>query len=253
MPKVKIGVHVRPQHTTIDALRAAWKAADEMGVDTITTWDHFHPLQGDPAGAHFECWSLLSAMAVDTKRAQIGSMVCAVNYRNPDLLADIARTVDHLSGGRLILGIGAGNSQRDHDDYDIPFGEPRDRLRALKEALPRIKERLAKLNPPPIGKVPIMIGGGGEQVTLRLTAQYADLWNGGGTPDGLRHKNQVLDEWCRKLGRNPADIERTANIPAAAPADQIQAFADAGADRLQLQWDHPFDTKPIEAALKLRG
>lgn len=233
-------------------MRTAWKAADELGVDTITTWDHFHPLQGDPAGTHFECWSLLAAMACDTKHAQIGSLVCAINYRNPELLADIARTVDHISGGRVILGVGAGNSERDHVDFGYGFPSAPERLRALRDALPRIKERLKKLNPPPMGPLPIMIGGGGEQVTLKLTAQYADLWNGGGAPDVLRHKNQVLDDWCAKIGRDPKEIERTSNIAVTA-IDRIDEYVEAGAQRLQIQWDHPFDLKPIEQALKVRG
>ena len=252
MARFKVGVHIRPQHTNIQALRQAWKAADDLGVDSITTWDHFYPLQGDPTSTHFECWSLLACMAAETKRAQIGSLVCAIKYRNPDLLADIARTIDHISGGRLILGVGAGNSQRDHDAYGYDFGTPGDRLRALRDALPRIKSRLAQLNPPPIGPMPIMIGGTGEKMTLRLTAQYADLWNGGGPLDTLRQKQQVLDEWCAKVGRNPKDIERTTNIAVTA-LERMEEYAAAGFQRFQLQLDHPFDMKPVEQALKMRG
>jgi probable F420-dependent oxidoreductase len=250
MPGFKIGVHLRPQHTTVAALRAAWKAADQLGVDAITTWDHFYPLSGERNGAHFECWSLLAAMACDTSHARIGSMVSANLYRNPELLADMARTVDHLSGGRLNLGIGAGNSERDHQEYGYEFGTPSQRLRALAASLPRIKDRLAKLNPPPIGPLPILVAGGGEQVTLKLTAQYADMWNGGGAPDVLRHKNHVLDQWCVKLGRDPRSIERTTNIPPTA-IDRIDDWVEGGAQLLLIQMDHPFEMTPVEQALKL--
>jgi probable F420-dependent oxidoreductase len=248
----KVGVHIRPQHTTIEALRAAWTGADAMGVDSISIWDHFYPLTGDPAGTHFECWSLLAAMACDTRQAQIGAIVCAIGYRNPDLLADIARTVDHLSGGRLFLGLGAGNSERDHQEYGLTWGKPGQRLVELRAALPRIKDRLAKLNPPPVGRVPILIGGGGEQVTLKLVAQHADMSNTPGPPDVLRHKNQVIDDWCARVGRNPAEIERTTNIPVTA-IDRMPEFVEAGAQRLQIQLDHPFDLKPVEQALRQRG
>jgi probable F420-dependent oxidoreductase len=248
----KVGVHLRPQHTTIDSLRAAWRAADALGVDTITTWDHFYPLTGDAAGAQFECWTLLAAMAVETRHAQIGALVSAIGYRNPDLLADMARTVDHLSGGRLILGVGAGNSERDHVAFGYGWLTAPERLRALRAGLERIRTRLPQLNPPPVGPLPLLIAGGGEQVTLRLVAEYGDLSNTPGPPDQLRHKNQVLDDWCARLGRNPAEIERTTNIPSAA-VDRLEEWVAAGAQRLQIQLDHPFDMAPVEAALKRRG
>ena len=252
MVAFKVGVHIRPQHTTVQALRAAWKSADALGVDSITIWDHFYPLTGDPGGAHFECWSLLAAMACDTQRALIGPIVSAVAYRNPDLLADIARTVDHLSGGRLILGLGAGNSERDHLDYGYGWRSPGQRLRELRESIARIKTRLPKLNPSPLGRMPLLIGGGGERVTLRLVAELADLSNTPGPPDVLRQKNRVIDEWCAKVGRNPAQIERTCNIPPTA-VERIHEWVEAGGQRLQIQLDHPFDMAPVETALKLRG
>ena len=248
----KLGVHIRPQHTTVAAMRQAWRAADALGVDSISIWDHFYPLSGDPEGTHFECWTLLAAMACDTQRALIGPIVSAVGYRNPDLLADMARTVDHLSNGRLFLGLGAGNAERDHQAYGLDFGPPGQRLGALRQALPRVKARLAALHPPPVGRLPIMVGGGGEQVTLRLVAEFADMSNTPGPPDVLRHKNEVIDAWCQRLGRDPASIERTSNIPPTA-VERIPEYLEAGAQRLQIQLDHPFDLAPVERALQLRS
>ena len=252
LEKIKIGIHLRPQHTTVEALRTAWKAADALGVDSISVWDHFHPLQGDPAGAHFECWSLLAGMACDTRSAQIGPIVSAVGYRNPDLLADMARTVDHLSGGRLFLGLGAGNAEADHLDYGLAWGTPGQRLKALAEAVARIKARLARLVPPPVGRLPILIGGSGERVTLRLVAEHAQMANLAGSPDVIKHKNQVLNDWCAKLGRDPAEIERTSNVPIAA-IDRMDDYVAAGAQRLQVQLDHPFEMRPVEQALQRRA
>ena len=247
----KVGVQLHPQHCTIDELREAWEAADRLGVDSIWTWDHFYPLYGEPDGPHFEGWSLLAAMAVTTERARFGMMVTCNSYRNPELLADMARTVDQLSHGRHILGIGAGWFERDYKEYGYEFGTAPDRLRALGAALPRIRERLGKLNPSPAGDLPILIGGGGEKVTLRLVAEHAQMWNGFGPPEQFARKNQVLDAWCEKQGRDPKSIERTASVGGS--AGDIDAWLQAGAEHLIVGLGAPFDLTEVQRLLDARG
>ncbi|MDQ1467721.1 MAG: hypothetical protein QOH10_2136 [Actinomycetota bacterium] len=248
MARFQVGVQLHPQATTVDAMRAAWRAADELGVDSIWVWDHFYPLYGDPDAAHFEAYALLAAMAADTSNARLGALVTCNSYRNPNLLADMARTIDHISNGRFILGIGSGWFERDYDEYGYEFGTAPDRLRRLAASLPVIMERLGRLNPPPVGDVPILIGGSGEKVTLRLVAQYADGWNSFGPPENYAAKNRVLDEWCRKLDRNPAQVERTVGINAN-EIDNWQAYLDAGASHLIVMLGPPFDLDPVRRLL----
>jgi probable F420-dependent oxidoreductase len=248
MAKFKVGVQLQPQATTIGDLRAAWQAADAMGVDSIWTWDHFFPLYGDADATHFEGWSLLAAMSVDTANADFGMLVGCNSYRNPELLADMARTIDHLSGGRFYLGLGAGWFQRDYDEYGYEFGTPASRLRDLGESLPRITSRLAKLNPPPVGKLPILIGGSGEKVTLRLVAQHADAWNTFGPPEHYAAKSRILDEWCAKVGRDPAAVERTVAIDRG-DVGNWQRYLDAGATHIIVMVGDPFDLSPVQRLL----
>lgn len=206
---VRVGVQVQPQHADFEGMRTAWREADALGADTIFTWDHFYPLYGEPDGKHFEALTTMASMAEVTERAEIGALVICNSYRNAELLADAHRTIDHISGGRVILGIGAGWFQRDYDEYGYEFGEARDRLRALREDLPRIEARLAKLNPPPVRDIPILIGGSGEKVTLKLVAKHAHMWHGFGDAETFTKKNEILLKHCADVGRDPSEIERT--------------------------------------------
>jgi probable F420-dependent oxidoreductase len=247
----QVGVQLHPQATTYTEMRDAWQRADALGVDSIWTWDHFFPLYGDPDAPHFEGWTLLTAMAATTERAKLGMLVTCNSYRNPELLADMARTADHVSGGRMYLGIGAGWFERDYAEYGFEFGTAPDRLRKLRDDLPRIKDRLAKLNPAPIGPLPILVGGSGEKVTLKLTARYADAWNSFGPAETFAHKNAVLDRWCAEIGRDPAEIERTIAIDPGA-VDQLDAFLEAGATHLIVMVGNPYDLGAVEHLLARR-
>ena len=173
-------------------------------MDCLFNWDHFYPLRGEPEGKHFEALTVLGAMAEVTERVELGSLVICNAYRNPDYLADAHRTIDHISGGRAILGIGAGWFEKDFNEYGYDFGTvgtPHDRL---EEALPRIERRMGRLNPPPLrDPIPILIGGGGVKRTLKLVARHANIWHSFGTPDVVREKSEILAEHCANGGPRP--------------------------------------------------
>ncbi|MET9259848.1 LLM class F420-dependent oxidoreductase [Amycolatopsis sp. NPDC004079] len=208
--RIRIGAHLEPEHVGYREIRTAVGILENLGVDMITTWDHFFPLNGDPDGRNFECWTMLAAWAEQTSAVEIGPLVSCAAYRNPDLVADMSRTLDHISGGRFVLGLGSGWAERDFAEYGYEFRTAGERATVLDQALPRIRARLARLNPPPARRIPVMIGGTGEHRTLRTAARHADIWHGEGTPEELARKHAVLDAWCAREGREPASIERAA-------------------------------------------
>jgi len=225
--RVRVGLQIQPQHAEWAQIRDAATEADEMGVDIVFTWDHFYPLSGEPEGKHFECWTMLAALAQATTRCELSALVTCNSYRNPELLADMARTVDHISDGRLILGIGSGWFEKDYAEYGYEFGTAGGRLNDLAEALPRIERRLGKLNPAPTRHIPILIGGGGEKKTLRLVARHADIWHGFGDVERVTHKHRVLDEWCAREERDPAAITRSVTVTGD-PGAIAQQYYDVG-------------------------
>ena len=224
---IRIGVQIQPQHAGYGQIRDAVRRAEDAGVDVIFNWDHFFPLYGDADGKHFECWTMLGAWAEQTSRVEIGALVTCNSYRNPELLADMARTVDHISGGRLMLGIGAGWFEKDYDQFGYEFGTAGSRIADLAQAMPRITARLAAGNPAPTRKIPVLIGGGGERKTLRVVAEHADAWHSFGDLATLTRKSAILDEHGAVVGRDTATlVERSVGVsapPEAVAADLVAA------------------------------
>jgi probable F420-dependent oxidoreductase len=209
MRPFRIAAQLHPQQGDYRALRDAAVRAEELGYDIVYNWDHFFPLYGDRDGPHLECWSVLAAWAEATQRVELGPLVSCISYRKPNLIADMARTVDRISDGRFILGLGAGWFQRDYDQYGYSFGTPGSRIAALGAVMPVIQRRLELLNPPPVRRIPILIAGQGERRTLRIVAEHADGWHAGfpDRPAELESKVAALRRWCAEFGRDPAEIE----------------------------------------------
>ncbi|WP_286307540.1 LLM class F420-dependent oxidoreductase [Agromyces mangrovi Wang et al. 2018] len=239
---VRLGVQLHPQHATAQNMRDAVMRCEDLGVDIVFNWDHFFPLYGEADGQHFESWTLLAAWAEQTERVELGALVNCNSYRNPDLQADMARTIDHISAkggeGRFIFGTGSGWFERDYDEYGYDFGTVGSRLDDLAEAMPRIEARWAKLNPAPTRRIPVLIGGKGEQKTLKLVAKHADVWHSFVKPEEIAHKVSVIDAWGEKVGRDTSDIV-VSNELARADDEKANAYYDAGVRMFTLGLNGP--------------
>ena len=230
MGDIKLGALCWNQYTDWPRLLEAGVRADDLGYDTLWTWDHLYPIVGDSHGPNYEGWLTITAWAQATERIRIGLMVGANPFREPTLVAKMATTLDHISGGRAILGIGAAWFEEEHHDFGFEFGSgPPERLRWLAEALPvmrgmldgteptatgpRYRARHVRNVPAPVqAHLPICVGGGGEKVTLKLVARYADMCNVGGGVAAVRRKEAILRRHCESVGRDEREIERTTNI-----------------------------------------
>jgi alkanesulfonate monooxygenase SsuD/methylene tetrahydromethanopterin reductase-like flavin-dependent oxidoreductase (luciferase family) len=228
--EVKFGALCWNQYTDWPALLEAGRRVDRLGYDSLWTWDHVYPIVGSADGPMFEGWLTLAAWAQATEHVRIGLMVGANTFREPALTAKLATTLDHISNGRAILGIGGAWFDTEHEAFGFPFGDGfPERLRWLGEALPVMRGMLhgerptaagrryhakdVRNDPPPIqDRLPLLIGGGGEQVTLKLVARYGDANNVGGGIDNVKRKEAILLQHCETVGRDPAEIERTTGI-----------------------------------------
>jgi F420-dependent oxidoreductase-like protein len=246
-----LGLKLSPQACTLDDLRAVWRIADDAGFDHLWAFDHLSPLFADAHVDLFEGMTLLAAMAEATARVRIGLLVTGNTSRHPGVLAKMATTIDHLSGGRLEFGLGASGAEAEHTMLGIPFPPPAERVRRLDEALTVCRKLWteddvsfegryytlthATQNPKPVQRPHprIWVGGGGEQLTLRVVAEHADVWNVIGPVDEVARKAAVLDEHCAAIGRDPTTIRRSVQ-PRLDPADPLaivdllHEYRDAG-------------------------
>lgn len=269
---MRYGVKTVPQHCTWQELSDTWIAADDIEIfESIWNWDHFYPLWGDFGGPNFEAWSMLAALAARTRRIRLGCQVTGMIYRHPALLANIAATVDIVSDGRLIIGLGAGWNEMETTAYGMPLYPLKERFDRFDEGVEAIIALLsnersnyhgryvqltdAACEPKPIQRPhpPITIGGRGKTRTLRTTARYAQEWNViVGDPAEWPELNAVLDAHCADIGRNPKEITRSVNIRMGSPAElgqvaeQAAVYRDLGVDLLIVNLPQPFDPSVLE-------
>jgi probable F420-dependent oxidoreductase len=244
---VRFGVHTGLQYTTTDELRSLWQRIEANGFEWISIWDHFYAadatFDGDEmtSGTHcLEAVAMHSALACETSSVLCGSLVYSVGYRHPAVLANMIATIDHLSDGRAVLGLGAGWHHAEYGAYGIPFPSAGVRLRQLDEAVQCIRLLTteesasfdgeffhlvdARCDPKPVqARLPLWVGGGGEKVTLGIVARHADGWNlTFHAPDAYAHKATVLEEHCARVGRDPATITKSVNLTLAWSDEELE-------------------------------
>lgn len=232
-PPVRFGILTAQWQITWEEVRSLWREAEQLGFDSLWLPDHLRPTYPvDPNTPMLESWMLLAALAGETSRVRIGCLVTGNTYRHPAVLAKMATTVDYLSGGRLILGLGAAWDEREHQAYGIPFYTAKERAERLQEAAALIRMLWTETSASFTGKYyqlhnapfapkplqqpypPILIGGAGRKLILPTVAHYANIWNVGfRTPEAVAELNKILDDYCHKLGRDPKDIERSLYMP----------------------------------------
>jgi probable F420-dependent oxidoreductase len=264
---IRIGVQLWPGGApSYASWRDAVLRAEDIGADIVFGYDHFHkpfvqltsegprllPEQADVN--NFEAWTALASWAEITSTAEIGTLVTGIGYRNPDLLADMARTVDHISGGRLILGVGAGWYEKDYAVYGYDHGTVKSRMDLFAEGLERVSSRLKLLKPQPVRDVPILIGGSGEKKTLPLVGRYASIWHSSLDLEEFRRKNDLVRKHATDAGRDEAVIERAISWPGDGAA--ADSYVGQGVTLFTTEihpTDQGYDLSPLKELLAWRG
>ncbi|MGH2747132.1 MAG: TIGR03560 family F420-dependent LLM class oxidoreductase [Actinomycetota bacterium] len=255
---MRLGIDVSQHQLTWNELLGRVRFAEDAGFDGAWVFDHFKPLYGDPAGPCLEGWTLLAALGAATTRIRLGTLVTGVTYRNPALLAAEAVTVDHVSGGRLELAVGAAWFQQEHEELGFEFPSPRQRVERLDEAVRVLKLlmttddatldgrhyrlRGASYNPKPVQRPhpPLWIGASGEKFMLPLVARHADVWHTFGDIESLRRKSRILDEHAETADRDPTSIARATDLSISENWDEVrrryEGYREVGISYLVVSW-----------------
>ena len=262
--RVHFGICLPQFAASWNQAREVAQAADEAGLDSVWCVDHLVGIF--EREGPFEAWTEISAVAAITRRVRLGHLVLCVTFRPPALLAKMAATLDIISGGRLIVGLGAGWHEPEATMYGYDFPSIGTRLGQLGESCELLRRMWTEerttfagrhfrtnevvCEPKPAqARLPILIGGGGERVTLRIVAEHADIWNGFGPAEEFGRKNAVLNRWCERVGRDPASIERSVLVNQPGDIDRISEFAAAGAQHLIVPARAPFDLAELKVVL----